>query len=110
MSDVNFVPKNLANGVSPLSKTALYSVPVGKYAMTRSIIMVNTSGSTVTVNVYVSIQSATSRRVVAKDLSIAAGASASIDLNLTLSGGDAIEMDSSSAGAIDYVVNGVESQ
>lgn len=111
MSDVNFVPKNLANGTSPGAKTAVYTVPVGKYALTRSIVLVNTSASAVTMNVYVSIGGGTSRRVLAKDISIPAGPSAttSFPIDLTLSGGDAIQMDSSSAGDVDFVVNGVES-
>lgn len=104
-------PKILADGQLPSSKTALYTVPGSTQAAVKFFRLVNTSGSAVTVNVYVKKSGGTSRRIVPKDYSLSAGAMASVlDYGevVALAAGDALEGDASSATTVDYLIDGGE--
>lgn len=73
----------------------------------RSVVIVNTGGSPVLVNLYVKKSGGTSKHVIASDTSIAAGASLYADAVMTLGSGDELEGDASAGGA-ECSVFGVE--
>lgn len=99
--------KALADGQLAASKGTLYTTPALTQTIIKSITLVNTDSSARTVNLYKKPGS-TSRRIIPKDLSLAAGESFEFDLVLTLEAGDLIEGDASSANVVDYTINGVE--
>lgn len=104
-------PKILADGQLPSSKGTLYTVPGSTQTAVKFFRLVNTSGSVVTVNVYLKKSGGTSRRIIPKDYSLAAGAMASVlDYGevVALGAGDLIEGDASSATTVDYVIDGGE--
>lgn len=103
---------SLADGQLPSTKAALYTVATGKVAHVW-VSLVNAGASTRTVNLYVKRSGGTSRRVAAKDKSLAAGSdpvifpvSGQALVGLKLSAGDALEGDASAAAEVDYVVFG----
>lgn len=103
--------KSLADGQLPNSKTALYTVPTGTVAHVTQIYLVNTDSGAITVNIYVTRSGSTSRRILDKALSIAAGGRVQVLQNsgdLRLSAGDAIEGDASTAAKVDYLICGGE--
>jgi hypothetical protein len=104
-----FVPKNLGEGQLPNTKTTLYTVPDGKTAIIRSIVLVNSNTTTArTVNLYVNF-GAGSRRVIPPN-SIMAASSKYEDVSaLTLEAGDIIEGDADVAANVDYIISGVQS-
>lgn len=104
----DFLPKNLGNGQLPNTKTTLYTVPGGANAILRSVSLVNTSASEVTVNIYANF-GAGSRRIIPKDLSMGAGEAVGLDMNVTLDAATVIEGDAATASVIDYVLSGAES-
>ena len=101
-----FLPKHLADGQLPASKTTLYTVPASKVCILRSIVLVNTDTSAKTVNLYIDF-TGTSRRIIAKDLSLDAGARFVDDTPIILEDGDKIEGDAASADKVDYSLSGV---
>lgn len=100
--------KDLGTGQLANSKGTLYPVPSDTEALVNSITLVNTDSSARTVNLYVQKDGSNSRRIIPKDLSIAAGASFIYDSVITLEAADLIEGDASAATVVDYVINGVE--
>lgn len=102
-----FTIKSLGDGQLAATKGTLYTVPASTRTIIKSITLVNTSASAVTVNIYLK-PGATSRRIMPKDLSIAAGALVEINAGYTLEAGDLIEGDASVATTVDYTINGVE--
>ena len=100
---------SLADGQLPNTKTTLYTVPGSTIAHITHVVLVNTSGGAITVNIYVKRSGSTSRRIIDKDKSIAAGASYWVPISpsaLRLSAADVIEGDASSATSVDYVILG----
>lgn len=95
--------KQLGNGQLPNTTQVLYTVPANQQAIIRSITLVNTDAGAIVVNLY-----AAGRRIMEKDLSIAAGAFKLIDHVITLGAGDEIEGDAGTAVKVDYVISGVE--
>jgi hypothetical protein len=102
----------LADGQLPNAKATLYTVPALKIAHVF-IILANTDapsgGSAYPVNIYVKRSGGTSRRILGRDTSIAAGASLELPDNLTglkLSAGDIIEGDAGTAAKVDYLIYG----
>lgn len=98
-----------AQGQLATSKATLYTVGVGVVAHVTQIILVNTDASARTVNIYIKMSGGTSRRIIAKDLSLAAGASYWVPISpsaLRLSAGDLIEGDASAATVVDYTISG----
>lgn len=100
-------PKVLAEGQLAAAKATLYTVPGATSTIVSSITLTNTDAAARTVNIYVK-PGGTSRRVVPKDLSIAAGYSVIDDTVRTLETGDLIEGDASAANVVDYVISGME--
>lgn len=101
-----FLPSALADGQLPLSKGTLFTVPSGKVAIINSIVMVNTSGSTLAVNLYVN-RTGTSRRIFPKDLQMNPNGMIQETFALTLEAGDILEGNAGTATTVDYVVSGV---
>lgn len=101
--------KSLADGqlASP-SKATLYTAPAATQAVVNCITLVNTDGSARTVNLYFKASGGTSRRIIPKDLSLAAGAGFAYDKSISLEAADILEGDASAATVVDYVINGVE--
>lgn len=100
---------SLADGQLPNSKTTLYTVAASTIAHLSHIILVNTDSSTRTANLYVKRSGSTSRRIIAKDHSLAAGATLTVPTNdsaIRLSEGDVIEGDASVAAVVDYFIDG----
>lgn len=100
---------SLADGQLPNAKGTLYTVP----ALTQVFLagtLVNTDVSARTVNIYVKRSGSTSRRILPKDLSMAAGASVEFGRDgrpFALSAGDIVEGDASAATVVDYLIDGV---
>lgn len=102
-----FLPKNLGEGQLPNSKTTLYTVPAGKTAIIRSILLVNTNASSRTVNIYANF-SGTSRRIVPANYVLGGSAKMEDTSAVTLEAGDFIEGDASVAAQVDYIISGVQ--
>lgn len=100
----------MAEAQLPSSKGTAYTVPAGKGCIVSSISLVNTDTVARTVNIYLKKSGSVSRRVCAKDLSLAAGARYTDTLAYALSAGDIIEWDASAATIVDGVVTGTEYQ
>jgi len=97
--------KDLGTGQLAASKGTLYTVP-GATKAAAKVTLVNTDGSTRTVNLYVN-KSGTSRWICPKGLSLGAGEEFTSKVQ-TLEAGDLIEGDASAATVVDYTVNGFE--
>lgn len=102
-----FLPKALGDGQLPATKQTLYTVPVGKTAIIQSIVLVNTTGASKTVNIYVNL-TGTSRRILPLNLAVMASAKVDDNTQVTLEAGDTIEGDCSVATSVDYVISGVQ--
>lgn len=100
--------KSLANGQLAATKTTIYTAPAATEAVVNYITFVNTDTSARTVNLYFKKSGGTSRRIIPKDLSIAAGASSTHSMGQALETGDIIEGDASTASVVDYTLSGVE--
>ncbi len=100
--------KGLADGQLASSKATLYTVPAATQAVMNNAILTNTDSSARTVNLYRKKSGQTSRRIIAKDLSIAAGASYTYSGGISLEAADIIEGDASVANVVDYTLSGVE--
>jgi hypothetical protein len=105
---MEFIPKNLAEGQLPATKTTLYTVPALKTAIIQSICLVNVAGATRTVNIY--YKKGTSRRIIPQNLTLIAGAKVDDNTQITLDAGDQIEGDCSAATSVDFVISGVETR
>lgn len=99
--------KQLAQGQLAAAKATIYTTPAVTQAIVKSITVINTDTVARTVNLYVN-SAGTSRRIVPKDLSLAAGAMVEIDRVLTLEAADLIEGDCSAATVADYIISGAE--
>lgn len=106
--------KELADGQLPNAKTTLYTVPASTTGMVARITLVNTDASAITVNLYKKKSAGTSRRLIGKDVSLAAAGDVAqrdrfaFEGPLTLEAGAVIEGDAATAAKIDYTVSGVE--
>jgi hypothetical protein len=94
-------------GQLPSTKGTLYTTPASTSSMLKVITLVNTSGSAVTINLY--LKNATSRRIIPLNYSLAAGAQALLEFSdHALLTGDLIEGDASSATTVDYWITLIE--
>jgi len=98
----------LADGQLAAAKGTLYTTPASTQTIVRSIILVNTSTSDVTANIYMCPSGGTSRRIGPKDFTILAEGMAILDDVYSLDTGDLIEGDDSSATTVDYTIYGVQ--
>ena len=99
--------RELGDGQLPNVKTALYTAQPKTEARIYSIVLVNTTGGAITVNIYKNA-SGTSRQIIGGNTSIGANASLVIEQNITLEPNGSIEGDASAATSIDYTINGAE--
>jgi hypothetical protein len=104
---MTFTVQSLADGQLAASKGTIYTAPTGKQVIVKTIVLVNASAAARTVNLYVKPGS-TSRRIIPKDMTLAAGNSLEFDNELTISDGDLIEGDADAATSVDYSIHGVE--
>lgn len=100
--------KPQGDGQLPASKGTLYTVPTSATAIVKSITVVNTSGSTVKVNIFLNLDGTNSRRIWPKDTELEAGCKLEDDTPHMLDEGDLVEGDAVLASAVDYVVEGLE--
>lgn len=106
--------KALKQGQLPTSQTDLYTAPPAspgpaRAAIVKNMRFVNTSGSSVTINIWFKrLSGGTPYRVLTKDLSIAAGQLVVSNEELTLEPDDRIVGQASAATSVDYVFSGVE--
>ena len=107
--------KSLKQGTLATSEGDLYVVPVNKAAIVKTIRLINTGSSSVTVNLFVRRGSGgTSYRIAPKDLSLPGGGAFIDDSELTLEGltatgdSDRVRGIVSSSGTVDCVISGVE--
>jgi hypothetical protein len=75
--------------------------------MVVSITLVNTDVAARTCNLYLN-RTGTSRRIIPKDKSLAAGDALVFDTKFTLGASDLVEGDASAATVVDYVISVVE--
>jgi hypothetical protein len=108
---MTLTPKILADGQLPAVKTTLYTVPAVTIAAVKFVRLVNTTAGALTLNLYLKKSGGTSRRIVPKDYSLAAGAMLDVMdavQTISLAAGDVMEGDCSSATSVDYVIDGGE--
>lgn len=111
---MSVIVKSLSKIAVGTSEGDLYVVPVNKAAIVKSIRLVNTTSSAITVNVYVRrATGGTNFRVLPKDMSIGAGLAVIDDSELTLEGltsanGEDRIRAMASASGVDCVISGVE--
>lgn len=104
----NFSISLLGEGQLPAVKTALYTVPAATKAVIKTITLVNDGATPVTINLYLKRAGSTSRKIIPKNMSFAAGYTLETDEEYTLGTGDSIEGECSSAAQVDYTINGVQ--
>ena len=101
--------KSLGDGQLAATTGDLYVAPTATQTVIESIKLVNTHSSAITVNIYLLPSGGSTRRIVSKDLSLAAGYSVeALDKPVTLSAGDKIQGVASAATVVDYVISGVD--
>lgn len=85
------------------TKGTLYTVPAVTSAIVKSIRLVNATAGVLTVNLY--FKSGTSRRIIPKDYSLAAGTLLEVETADVLLTTDLIEGDASAATSVDYWIS-----
>jgi hypothetical protein len=98
-----FTQAPLADGQLPATVAALFTATA--LTLVKTIVVTNTAAVAKTINIYVN--RGTRRRIFPVDMSLAAGASATFDSPFSLSIGNSIDGDASSATTIDYFISGV---
>ena len=100
--------KSLGDGQLAASKGTLYTTPANTQAIVKNIMLINTSSSTVKVNLYLQRDGTNSRRIIPYDMELAGYNSAIVDDELTLEAADLIEGDASAESTVDYTISGVQ--
>ena len=100
--------KQLANGQLAAAIGDIYASPALTQTIIKSIILVNTNSSTETVNLYMLKFGGVARRLVPKNLQVAAGYEVVVDEVITLEAGDKIQGDTTTAVKVDYTISGVQ--
>ena len=102
-----FSAGTLADGQVATSAGAIYTVPASTVAVLKFVNFYNTNAATQTLNVYITRSGGTRRQLIKQtliqDQSLAL---LSEGETLTLSAGDALEADTTTATAVDYIVSG----
>lgn len=103
-----FLGASLADGQVASTKGTIYTVPAGKRALVNFIRFVSTTATVQTINVYVKRSGSTSRRLMrfANVQQWEAVYPLQPDEEITLSAGDVIEADTTTATAVDYFISG----
>jgi hypothetical protein len=100
--------KSLSSGQLAGAKATIYTCPALTTAIVRLVTYVNTGAAANTVNLYFKESAGTSRRIIPEDMSLSAGFSMEEANVITMSAGDELEGDSSTAAEVDYYISGVE--
>lgn len=103
-----YTAKPLGQGQLANSKGTLYTVPGATTTLITRGSLVNTTAGALTVNLYLKTAAGSSRRIIPKDLSLAAGASYDLRGGHVVDAGGLIEGDASSATSVDYFLSGLE--
>ncbi len=99
-------PWDIADGqLSDTPETVLYSVV--ETGILGEVLMTNTSGSEVTVNIYVD-RTGANRRIGGKDVPIPAGGYKRISVAVAVKNGDVLSGDASTTAVVDFVLSGVK--
>jgi hypothetical protein len=105
---------SLASGsMSSSAASTMYTSPLGPPGITtiiKSIRLVNTSGSAVTVNLYLyrTVGDPNNRRIAPVAMSIPANGIAIDDQEITMSANDVIKGDASTNAVVDFVISGIQ--
>lgn len=86
----------------------LYTCPASTTAIVKTITVVNTDSSARTMNLYILKAAGTARRIVPKNMALAAGYNGIEDSTYTLEAGDKIQGDASAANVVDYTISYVQ--
>ncbi len=98
---------SLADGTLAGSKGTILTAGASKATHVSLIVFVNTNVGATTINLYLKRSGSSSRRIIDKSHSIAAGAQYIPSLPLLkLSAGDVLEGDASNAGDVDFTIYG----
>jgi len=97
----------LADGRLPVATGVLYTVPVGRTTIIKTITVVNTDVATRQFNLYLR-RTGTLRNISPANQSIGAGWKSVEDDPHTMQSGDTVEGNASVGGVIDYTIDGVE--
>jgi hypothetical protein len=102
-----FLPANL--GIGQLSNTlqTIYTVPAGKQAIIRSLLVVNTDSAVVTIDLFVQIGAVTARIIPAL-LELRSGSKYDDNSSIMLPTGAMIKGQADVANVVDYIISGVE--
>jgi len=100
--------KVLAQGQLPNSKTTLYTCPALTQALITDGRIVNTGAADRTVNLYAKTAAGTSRRLIAKDLTLPPSVPYAIRGGQVIEAGGLIEGDASVAAEVDFYISGAE--
>ena len=101
--------KSLSDGQLAATKGTIYTCPAATQTIVQSITLVNTHSSALTVNIYFKASGGTSRSIIPKDTSLAAGAMMEcLDKAKTLEAADILEGSGGTAAKIDYVISGIQ--
>ena len=103
-----FTPKILAQGQLSAVAGDIYSVPAATNTLVVKVALVNTSGATRTVNLYVKTGGGVGRKIIPSNLTLAAGYMLETDEYYTLSATEAIQADADIVSAVDYSIHGIE--
>lgn len=99
-------PKILAEGQVTAAKGTIYTVPASKQAIIRTVAFTHVAGATQTVQLYVKKSGSTSRKF--SRAQIATNEFAHEEDIGTLSAGDELEAETTSATSVDFSIHGVE--
>ena len=99
--------KALADGQLGAATVVLYTVPIGRTAIIKTITVVNTDVATRQFNLYLR-RTGTLRRISSANQNLGAGWKSVEDVPHTMESGDTVEGSASIAGVIDYTIDGVE--
>lgn len=99
-------PQILAEGQVAAAKGTIYTVPIGKNAIIRTVAFTHVAGATQTVQLYVKKSGSVSRKF--SRAQIAANEFAHEEDIGTLSAADELEAETTSATSVDFSIHGVE--
>lgn len=100
--------KSLADGQLASTKGTLYTTPASTQAIIKDIRLVNTSSSSVKVNLYFKASGGTSRRIIPKDTEMSDSGLLVVDGVLTLEAADILEGDAAAGSTVDFTISGVQ--
>jgi ATP-dependent protease ClpP protease subunit len=105
-----YTPARLYIGQPGTSNTTLYTVPSGKKAIIKQILLANTSASSVTITIYLvpSGGTAGAGNMIVSDITVNAKTVVTIDMAQVMNAGDFLVGVQSTSGAITVTISGVE--